>query len=424
MKSRLFFSPIVLFFCLLFSGMSFGQAPLSNAGKIWFDNDYLYVNIVDQGVLVIDNRNPRAPRRMGFIDIPGNVDMAVNGTTMYANSYQDLVTIDLSNLQAVRETNRIKGVFTHRRASGWGDNGVAWRTGDNFNNFWANLVSSMSRTQNINSNAGGNSSIFNILGINGVGISGNGITPSIAASANPTTSSGGGSTPQSGGGSGKGGSMACFSLKDNYLYAIDSRDIHIFDLASPQTPLKTGMSVPVNVDIETIFSYNNQLYIGSQSGMYIYDITTRTQPTRQGVYKHTRSCDPVVVEGDYAYVTMRNGTDCRGDINQLDVVDVKNPSNPQKLKEYKMTNPHGLGIDAGVLFVCDGRDGLKVFNAEDPRNLRQVGHFRDIQSTYDVIPNNQKRVLMMVGSNKIVQYDYSNINKLEFLSDFTVVGAN
>ncbi|PJF33372.1 MAG: hypothetical protein CUN57_02355, partial [Phototrophicales bacterium] len=137
------------------------------------------------------------------------------------------------------------------------------------------------------------------------------------------------------------------------------------------------------------------------------NISMPAQPEREGVYRHTRSCDPVVVEGNYAYVTLRDGTDCRGGVNQLDVVDVSDPSRPRKVKTYPMTNPHGLGIDEGTLFICDGRDGLKVFDANDPMRIEQTGRFRNIQA-YDVIPIKARKHLVMVGSNKIFQYDYKS----------------
>ena len=34
------------------------------------------------------------------------------------------------------------------------------------------------------------------------------------------------------------------------------------------------------------------------------------------------SCDPVVVQGDYAFVTLRGGTECQGFSNQLDIIDI------------------------------------------------------------------------------------------------------
>src|SRR5690606_23438324 len=59
----------------------------------------------------IDNRNPESPLKVGFIEIPGNIDMAVNGDILYVDSYLDLVGIDISNPLAPAEVSRVNDVF-------------------------------------------------------------------------------------------------------------------------------------------------------------------------------------------------------------------------------------------------------------------------------------------------------------------------
>ncbi len=410
---------------VLFIGQSsFAQSQLAQAGKIWYDEGFLYVNILNEGVLVINNFDPKAPRKVGFIAIPGNVDMAVVGTVMYANSNQDLVAIDIKDLKNIKELSRVPAVFTHRpRANSWDNNAIAWRNGADLtslinNWFTTPIANGISGGNNRNNANNGRNNPWWMMGSNG-GIS-NGING--GAAGNPLVTSAApvntrpANKPASVGG--KGGSMACFTLLDNYLYAIDSKDLLVFSTADMANPKLLGNKIPINTDIETIFAYNDRLFIGSQSGMYIYNATNRTLPTREGHYRHTRSCDPVVVEGNYAYVTLRDGSDCGGGVNQLDVIDISNPSRLTKVQTYPMTNPHGLGIDNGTLFVCDGRDGLKVFDASDVRAIsrNQLAHFRNI-NTYDVIPDSNRKILMMVGSNRITQYDYKDPRNIGLLSE-------
>ncbi|NJO25140.1 MAG: hypothetical protein HC867_04190 [Bacteroidia bacterium] len=66
-------------------------------GKIFLYGNYIFLNEVDKGVHVIDNSDPSIPVVKAFIDIPGNVDMAVKGNTLYADLYTDLVLVDISN---------------------------------------------------------------------------------------------------------------------------------------------------------------------------------------------------------------------------------------------------------------------------------------------------------------------------------------
>ena len=84
-----------------------------------------------------------------------------------------------------------------------------------------------------------------------------------------------------------------------------------------------------------------------------------------------------------------------------------------------MTNPKGLGIDDKKLFICDSQDGLKVYDAQDVMTIgeHQVAHFSDIHA-FDVIPYNNR--LLMIGSDGLYQYDYSNINNISLLSRIPV----
>jgi len=383
-------------------GMAVYAAEAQNAfaqtGKIWYDEGYLYVNIVDEGVLVVENYDPKNPKKVGFIQIPGNVDMAVRGTTLYANSDEDLVIFDIMDPKNVREVARMEDVFNHRDL-GRSNRQTAWRAGSDFENAWQQALQNLSNSTNGLSLWEALSGVGN-LGVNGI------------AMQNQPTNTGVTST-------GKGGSMACFALIGEHLYAIDGQDLHVFNINNSEKPRREGNPTHIGVDIETLFAYEDHLYIGAQSGMHIYGIQNPTLPVRQGHYRHTKSCDPVVVEGDYAYVTLRDGTDCAGKVNQLDVLDISNPRNPRKIKTYDMSHPHGLGIDNGTLFICDGFDGLKVYDASNPNRIAQnrIAHFPRIQ-TYDVIPVPQKKLLILTGGNRIRQYDYTNPNQIEKLSDF------
>ena len=68
---------------------------IENPGKIYTFGKYIFLNEVDKGIHVIDNTNPSQPKNIFFIDIPGNLDIAVKGNILYADLYTDLVAIDI-----------------------------------------------------------------------------------------------------------------------------------------------------------------------------------------------------------------------------------------------------------------------------------------------------------------------------------------
>ncbi len=212
--------------------------------------------------------------------------------------------------------------------------------------------------------------------------------------------------------SGQGGSLARFCIANNYLYVVDNSTLHIFNIAQPSRPVSVG-SVNLGFGIETIFYNDDFLYIGSNNGMIICSIANPAQPVVTGTYSHVTSCDPVVVQGDIAYVTLRTGNRCTRGQNLLDVVDVSNKANPKQIKSILMTNPWGLGVDGKHLFVCDEAKKIVYFDLSDPRNPVQIKTFPI--KAMDVIPSNN--VLLTTGADGITQYDYSNLpTSLDLLS--------
>ncbi|MFP4088741.1 MAG: LVIVD repeat-containing protein [Cyclobacteriaceae bacterium] len=214
--------------------------------------------------------------------------------------------------------------------------------------------------------------------------------------------------------SGQGGSMARFAISQNHLYTVDLNSLHVYDISQPDQPVELR-SVFVGVNIETIFPRGEHLFIGSQDGMYIYDISQPANPTQLSVYRHIVSCDPVVADDQYAYVTLRSVEGmCGRFTNQLDVVDISQLTAPFLVRTYPMTFPKGLGIDNKTLFVCD--DGLKVFDATHADSLQLKHHFQ-IEAN-DVIP--YKGTLMVIGDDGLYQYFYGDTiqlaSKLPFVS--------
>jgi hypothetical protein len=218
-------------------------------------------------------------------------------------------------------------------------------------------------------------------------------------------------------GSGIGGSTARFTISGNTLYIVSNTDLRAYDITQSSDP-KVGSKTPLGVGVETIFPYKNNLLIGTQTGMFIYDISRPDKPQRLGMYTHILSCDPVVAQDNYAFVTLRSGTNCRNTAaNTLDVIDISNLAVPKLIKSYPMKNPHGLGVDGPLLFVGEGDYGLRVMDVSNPLDLRQVQYF-DSTRTYDVIPT-QKR-LIVTGPDGIYQYSYADLKQLTFLSKIPV----
>jgi hypothetical protein len=211
---------------------------------------------------------------------------------------------------------------------------------------------------------------------------------------------------------GTGGSLARFTIVGDYLYTLSGSAMQLFDITEPASPV-AWERVEIGWDIETIFPYQDKLFIGGMTGMYIFDNRNPARPRKICRFAHVTSCDPVVVEGHYAYVTLRGGSRCGGLKDQLQIIDIRNISNPRLVRTHRMQGPYGLGIDQGILFVCDGEGGLKLFDARDPENLQPLGIFYEIYPI-DVIL--ERQLAIVVGRGGLYQYDYRNPDDVQLLS--------
>ena len=377
---------------------------LMNPGKICFKDQYLLIVEFREGFHVVDVSNPANPNNKVFVEIPGCVDIAIKDNTVYADSYVDLIVIDLSDINHPKEKTRLKDIFPYTVPAAENEKFpyskvdvekgvvVAWEEKrekrDLERGYYLQYPINPSYRYD---------------------------TRSYLNSASSGGVISGGSTQSFG----KSGSMARFGLYDKYLYTLNSYMLLIFDVENANDPFKTGTQY-VNSGYETIFIYDDHIFFGTSSGMYVYSLSTPNTPVYVQNFWHITSCDPVVVQDGYAYVTLRGGTDCRNNsVNRLDILRCSDDYKQLSLvNSYDMTQPYGLGIDNNVLFVCDGNAGLKVYDVTVKDKINLLTSFPNIK-TYDVIPVDG--YLFMIGDDGFYLYDYSDLKNIRLIGNIPVV---
>lgn len=200
------------------------------------------------------------------------------------------------------------------------------------------------------------------------------------------------------------------------MYAVSETSLNVVSISNPQEPVFNNR-VNIGWGIETIYPFNNRLFVGSNTGMFVYSILNPINPVQLSSFSHATSCDPVIADNNHAFVTLRSGNACRGITNQLDVLDVSTITNPVLKKTYQMTNPHGLSKEGNILILCDGKGGLKFYNATDVYNLVLLKTITGFEAV-DVIAQNGWALVM--AKDGIYQYDYSSLTDIRLLSKLTV----
>jgi hypothetical protein len=363
--------------------------PVLNPGKIYIKGNYIFLNELNKGIHIIDNANPAAPKNIAFIDIPGNVDIAVKDNIMYADFYTDLVAMDISNPSNIAVTKFVNNVFPERFYYG-------------FNADSSKVIYDwIKKTETVNVDCNNDN---NVIAFSRPGMLFN-------AADGGFKQSGPAASPI-----GISGSLARFTLINNYMYSVSNNLLRVINVTNESNPVIEN-AVDLGWGIETVFPFKNKLFIGSNTGMFIYSVQNPANPVKQGEFNHVRTCDPVIADDNFAYVTLHSGTRCTGFANQLDVLDISNIQSPQLIKSYPLTSPRGLSKDGSVLFICDGNEGLKIFNATDPGNITLFKQFA-LQEANDVIAYHN--IALVVAKDGLYQYDYSNVLDIKLVSKITV----
>ncbi|WP_034043521.1 LVIVD repeat-containing protein [Wocania ichthyoenteri] len=360
---------------------------IEQAGKIYTYSNYIFVSDVNKGIHIIDNTNPKSPKPIKYIVIPGNEDISVRDNFLYADSATDLLVFDISDINAVHLVERLEGVFNiYNYQIPIEAQAVDYSNFDYENHIIVGWTTKLERRKVVDESS--IDIVFNDTALN------SGASESVT---------------------GQGGSLARFQIVNNYLYTVGNYEMTIFNienLSSPNLVAKQN----AGWNIETMFQADDYLYLGSTNGMYIYSLANPAAPEYVSDFTHWEGCDPVVVDGDYAYLTLRGGNLCGQDESVLEVIDISDKTNPTLAARYVLENPYGLGIKSNMLFVCDGTAGLKLFDKTNPLNISVKKVYKNIQAT-DVIPLENN--LIMIGGKTLYQYEYGN-NEVKLISAFSL----
>ncbi|WP_236977533.1 LVIVD repeat-containing protein [Membranihabitans maritimus] len=369
---------------------------LENPGILYSYKNYILINEINKGIHVIDNTDPTNPQFISFVSILGNTHFSIRNDQMYANKFGHLLSIDFSDPINPVETSRIANVSED----------VQYHENKGFLAYYerTELTRSLDcadpRFNSVRWTDRGTGQVWWGAG-----------RPEFAfmdQTGRPLTNANFSSSKSAGGGnvSGTGGSMARITLANDYLYWVNNHQLMTFDLADKKNPRSTG-KLDIGWNIETIYPFKEKLFIGSSSGMFIYDVSNAAEPRYESSFSHATACDPVVTDGTTAYVTLRSGNECDGFVNQMDAVDVSQTSSPYLVKTYPMIQPHGLSLtEDGIIYLCEGPYGLKVLNAKDRGDIKTEKHIKGFHA-YDAIALSNE-LLLIIGDDGFIQYDVTN----------------
>lgn len=365
--------------------------PLEKTGKIFYHDGYLLIGELNEGIHVIDDRDPSAPRNVGFLRIPGNLDMTVSGETLYADNYLDLVSFDISDPTQAREVARVENAFPVRNYGyGLQDDPEGKGLIAGFDVRDTTIDQACPAKEDNTAVIYDNQAVYLSLA---------------NASAAPSPVNIGGSTSR-------------LALEGHFLYAVQGSKMSLFDIGNQKQPSYVK-DIDVASEVETIFSYGSRLFIGSTTGVAIFDASDPEQPVQLGWFTHFIACDPVVVQGDYAYATLKTGSNCnaQGVVNSLIVEDISDVSDPRLAGELRLTGPEGLAVRGTTAIVTDGAAGVHFVDVSDPKHPAIRYTEGAPKNPSDVVVTDDTTAIV-IAADGLYQYRFKNGKAPRLLSRF------
>ncbi|MEW4924178.1 hypothetical protein [Algibacter sp. 2305UL17-15] len=214
---------------------------------------------------------------------------------------------------------------------------------------------------------------------------------------------------------GQGGSLARFTILNDYLYTVDDQSLNVFNISTKTNPVLVNKPF-IGFNIETLVSYKDYLYIGSRNGMFIYETSNPEDPKQLSSVQHFTACDPVIANDTHAFVTLDASLGCGRNVSALQIYDLESITSPVLISQRNLIAPKGMGLYGNFLFVCD--DEVKIFDISDPKASKLV-HSIDVNSFDVIIQNNH---LILVGNSQLFQYalNASDIKESQLLSEISI----
>ena len=341
-----------------------------------------------EGIHIVENSEQM--ESVGFMAIPGNREFIVDGNTLYAESYYDVIKIDVTDPRQARIEERAAFSIQEERKDDKGNTLIGFD--------YAQKSIEITEEEDFYNDIIDDQLVYLDFARN-----------SIPVSALPSSFAG-----TSGGQVGVGNKMA---ITGDHLYLISNDNM----IAISTEDFTTGHQRHKGVmsDMETIFAYENMLFLGGRSSMNIFSPDGKNTPILLHEFQHATSCDPVLPFFDVAYVTLRTAdfSECPGNTNALVVLNIEDPSRTYEVKELPMFSPYGMSISDDKLYVAEGKNGLKLFDISDKFSPELLNHFIEVE-VYDVIQSPfSSSFLYLAGPDGLGKYETGENQELSIVGE-------
>ena len=175
-----------------------------------------------------------------------------------------------------------------------------------------------------------------------------------------------------------GGYMRVVELMGDYAFVGSGSRVLILDVSNPEDVIEVSKTLTITGIIRSISIFDDNLYVGSDRGMQIFDISDVLTPHLVSEYWFSAAYNTLVFERDniiYAYVAANDG---------LHILDVTQPENYRKIGFFATSKYGGTIQDMEVVgnTLYGATKGLLILDVETPFQPSVITYFRPVTSSY------------------------------------------
>jgi len=164
-------------------------------------------------------------------------------------------------------------------------------------------------------------------------------------------------------------------INNEVLYFSESyQGVHILNITDPLNIYELA-TTDNNRNAEEVDIVGNLLYIATDDGMQIYDVTSPSSPTLLSEYLNSLSFryPSVSVNGTYAYLA--------GLFRGMFIIDITDTNNPQFVSRTYNEGDTIQAIEVGnYVYTADDDGGVEIFDISTPSSPHEVGNYSYVGS--------------------------------------------
>ena len=193
-----------------------------------------------------------------------------------------------------------------------------------------------------------------------------------------------------------------FTIVDDHLYVLRETDLSIFDISGDSSMKQISNN---NISGGSILQKENLLLISKERSLRIFSLNDSTSFEFAGEFGSINYCNEIELKDSIIFVVGRVSNLCPSPDNKLDLFSIKEPENLILIKSIALGSPRGLVIWDNLLFVCQGKEGLTVFDISNSLEPIILKSFANIEANDIVVENDR---LLVESEAGFTQYNYIN----------------